>query len=254
LSKIHRLSTYCLLGVLLFATSGLEAWAASKFKPPKFVRKVEPTYPKELHEAGVEGRVDAVFIVDSKGKIVESNTTRSTHPAFAEAVEQVMPLWRFTPAERNGRVVAQRVRLPVVFNLAQGDSLSRWAKRPVYRKTTQKPVPAAELEEWPEPRTWIEPYYPEAHSGSGRREEIVIGFTIDEHGEVINPEVIVGEDPHFIAAALAVTLQLEFSPHMTDDGPVPVEMAVSYQFDERKQVQWEEATKPSKKRRKKSGW
>lgn len=232
------------------------ATAATKASRPKFVRKVEPTYPKELREAGIEGRVVAHFIVDTKGKVIEPRLSQASHPAFAEAVENVMPLWRFTPAQRDGKAIAQRVRIPVVFNAPRGDRLSAWAKRPVFRDTDQKPIPAAELTEWPEPAAWIEPYYPDTHSGTGKCEEVVISFTIDEHGDVINPEVIVGEDPHFIASAVAVTLSLEFSPHMTDEGPVPVQMAVSYQFDERRQIQWEEAAKASSKKgkKKKTRW
>ena len=66
-------------------------------------------------------------------------------------------------------------------------------------------------------------------NGTGKREEVVINFVIDEYGDVVNPEVLIGEDPHFIASALAATVSLDFSPHLNEDGePTPVAMATAY--------------------------
>ena len=69
-----------------------------------------------------------------------------------------------------------------------------------------------------------------------------MSFIVDEHGDVVNPEILVGDDPHFIASALAATVSLEFSPHLNEEGDaIPVSMAVSYKFDEKKQQQWDKA-------------
>ncbi len=217
-----------------------ELWAADNFVPPRLTRPIEPEYPKGLHEAGVEGQVETVFEVDRRGAVRNPKVSFATHPEFGEAVKKVVAKWRFSPARRGGLPVDQRVRMPVMFTIKAEDPLSKWAGRKVFRNLPQDPVEADELSEWPEPVAWIEPFYPSELNGTGKREEIVVSFVVDEHGDVVNPEVVVGEDPYFIASALAATLSLEFTPHMTDDGPVPVTMAVSYKFDEKKQEQWEE--------------
>jgi len=213
---------------------------ADDFVPPRLTRPVEPEYPKGLHDAGVEGQVEAVFRVDRRGMVHEPEVRFATHPEFGEAVKQVVTRWRFSPARKDGLPVDQKVRMPVVFTIKANDPLSKWAGRKVFRNLPQDPVEADELSEWPEPVAWIEPFYPTELNGTGKQEEIVVSFVVDEHGDVVNPEVVVGDDPHFIASALAATLSLEFSPYMTDEGPVPVTMAVSYKFDERKQEQWQE--------------
>lgn len=213
--------------------------AAENFVPPRLTRPVEPVYPEGLHDAGVEGQVEAVFKVDRRGEVSEPDVSYATHPEFGEAVKAVLSKWRFSPARRDGQAVDQRVRMPVLFTISPNDPLSKWAGRNVFKKFDQDPVEADELPEWPEPVAWIEPYYPSQLNGTGKRGEVIVNFVVDEHGDVVNPEIVMGDDPHFIASALAATVSLEFSPHMTDDGPVAVSMAVSYKFDEKKQEQWE---------------
>ena len=157
---------------------------------------------------------------------------------------------RFSPARRDGLPIEQHVRMPVLFVVRQNDPLSKWAGRNVFRKMEDKrPIDADELGVWPEPTAWIEPYYPPQLNGTGKRGEVVVSFVIDEHGDVVNPEILVGDDPHFIASALAATVSLDFSPYLDDKTgePVPVTMAVSYQFDEKKQQQWDRAANEPKK-------
>ncbi len=221
--------------------------AADNFVPPRLTRPVEPEYPRGLHDAGVEGQVEAVFRVDRRGEVTDPDVAFATHKEFGEAVKAVITKWRFTPARRDGQAIDQRVRMPVVFTISANDPLSKWAGRKVFKKFAQDPLPADDLDTWPEPVAWIEPYYPSQLNGSGKRGEVIVTFVVDEHGDVVNPEVLVGEDPHFIASALAATVSLEFSPHMTDDGPAPVSMSVSYKFDEKKQEQWERISDEGRK-------
>ncbi len=233
------------LGVLLACAATLSLFAADdEVDPPRLTRPVEPNYPSDLRDAGVEGQVDVHFVVDRYGAAKDPEIRYATHKEFGEAVKAVVPRWRFSPARRDGLPVEQRVRMPVLFVVRQNDPLSKWAGRNVFRKMEDKPpVDADELGIWPEPAAWIEPYYPPQLNGTGKRGEVVVSFVIDEHGDVVNPEILVGDDPHFIASALAATVSLDFSPHLdeTTGEPVPVTMAVSYHFDEKKQQQWDRA-------------
>lgn len=229
----------------------LASWAAAQddIVAPRLTRPVQPEYPADLREAGVEGRVDVVFDVDRRGLPLEPTIEYATHKEFAEAVKAVVGRWRFDPARRAGSPVTLRVRMPVVFVVKQEDPLSKWAGRNVFKRLDRQVVDAEELTIWPEPTAWIEPYYPPQLNGSGKRGEVVVSFVVDEHGDVVNPEVLIGDDPHFIASALAATVSLDFTPHLDPNGePIPVSMAVSYKFDEKKQQQWERAvvTKPKR--------
>jgi|GEM_PF-947541 len=233
-----------LLAAGLLAPAAVSA-AGNDLVPPRLTRPVDPVYPSDLRDAGVEGQVEVLFEVDNKGFVRDPEIGFASHRDFGESVKVAVEKWRFSPARRAGIAVSQRVRVPVVFVVKANDLISKWAGRNVFRRTQSQPVEADELDEWPQPIAWIEPYYPPSLAGTGQRAEIVVSFVVDEHGEVINPEVLIGDDPHFIASALAAAVSLRFTPQLNAEGdPVPVLMAVSYKFDEKKQQQWERAVAP----------
>ncbi len=82
-------------------------------------RSPMPRYPQLLREAGVEGATLVRFVVDTLGR-VEQGTVKvveSTHPAFALAVQTVLPQMRFSPARVGERKVRQLVEFPLQFRL-----------------------------------------------------------------------------------------------------------------------------------------
>ena len=251
LSNLHHPTFRQLAGLLLACVMGSWLGAAQdEVEAPRLTRPVEPTYPEDLKQAGVEGQVDVHFVVDRYGMPQDPEIRYQTHKEFGDAVKAVVPRWRFAPARRDGVPVEQKVRMPVVFVVKQTDALSKWAGRNVFKKMEgKKLVDADELGVWPEPAVWIEPYYPPELTGTGKRGEVVVSFVIDEHGDVVNPEILVGDDPHFIASALAATVSLSFSPHLDPETgePIPVSMAVSYRFDEKKQQQWDRVARDPQK-------
>jgi periplasmic protein TonB len=79
-----------------------------------------PSYPEALRTAGIEGRVVAQFIVDSRG-LVESDSVRflgSDNALFEASVRNVLRRMRFAPAEIAGRKVRQLVQMPFVFTIS----------------------------------------------------------------------------------------------------------------------------------------
>jgi protein TonB len=76
-----------------------------------------PRYPDILKSAGVEGSVNAQFVVDTTGR-VEINTFKvlsTSHALFESAVRSALPGMRFIPAEVGGKRVRQLVQQPFVF-------------------------------------------------------------------------------------------------------------------------------------------
>ena len=77
-----------------------------------------PQYPPELLGRRIEGRVVAEFVVDERGR-VDTRTLRiisSTHERFSEAVRELLPNLRFTPAEVDGVRTEERVQMPFRFS------------------------------------------------------------------------------------------------------------------------------------------
>ena len=82
-------------------------------------RSPMPRYPQLLKDAGVEGVARLLFVVDTLGR-VELGTVEvveTTHPAFAVAVQAVLPRMRFSPARVGERKVRQLVEFPLQFRL-----------------------------------------------------------------------------------------------------------------------------------------
>jgi TonB family protein len=76
-----------------------------------------PEYPLPLLRTRRQGRVDIEFVIDTLGRADTTSTRviRSSHPLFARAVHEVLPLLHFLPAELGGRKVAMRVVQPFSF-------------------------------------------------------------------------------------------------------------------------------------------
>jgi protein TonB len=78
-----------------------------------------PAYPDSLRQAGVEGTVEAQFVVDTSGRVELASFVllESTHRAFTESVRSALPRMLFRPAHLNGRKIRQLVQLPFVFRI-----------------------------------------------------------------------------------------------------------------------------------------
>jgi protein TonB len=78
-----------------------------------------PRYPALLKDAGVEGRVDVRFVVDTLGRVERTSVEviDATHALFVEAVRAALLRQRFIPAEVAGRRVRQLVTQPFLFTI-----------------------------------------------------------------------------------------------------------------------------------------
>ena len=82
---------------------------------------VRPTYPEVLRTAGIGGRVVVRFVVDTLG-LVERETVvvrEASHARFENAVRDVLPRMRFTPARLNDHPVRMLVEMPFEFAITR---------------------------------------------------------------------------------------------------------------------------------------
>jgi periplasmic protein TonB len=78
-----------------------------------------PRYPDALRSSGVEGEVQAQFVVDEDGKAEVSSfkVLKATNDLFANAVRAALPNMRFYAAEVGGHKVKQLVQQSFQFKL-----------------------------------------------------------------------------------------------------------------------------------------
>jgi protein TonB len=85
--------------------------------PARPVDPIRPAYPAQLRALGVEGDVEARVVVLADGTVGGAKLSRSTDPAFTEAVREALAHARFHPARRAGRPVASWVTVKLRFRL-----------------------------------------------------------------------------------------------------------------------------------------
>lgn len=78
-----------------------------------------PRYPDALRSSGVEGEVQAQFVVDEDGKaeVGSFKVLKATNELFASAVRAALPQMRFYAAEVGGHKVKQLVQQSFQFKL-----------------------------------------------------------------------------------------------------------------------------------------
>ena len=117
-------------GVKGGVASGVVGGTAKPSNEPYFEFQVEkpvqqipgtgtPRYPDALRSSGVEGEVQAQFVVDEDGKAEVSSfkVLKATNELFAAAVRSALPQMRFYAAEVGGHKVKQLVQQSFQFKL-----------------------------------------------------------------------------------------------------------------------------------------
>ena len=75
-------------------------------------------YPTVAQESGIQGKVILGFVVSKRGKVEDVQILRSLDPNLdKEALRVVKLLGHWIPGEQDGKKVAVRYTLPVVFRL-----------------------------------------------------------------------------------------------------------------------------------------
>jgi TonB family protein len=85
--------------------------------PVQVISQPTPRYPPVLASAGITGRVEMQFIVDTTGHVEASSfkVMKTSHPAFAEPAREAILKSIFKPARFKGRPVRQLVQQAVSF-------------------------------------------------------------------------------------------------------------------------------------------
>ena len=86
----------------------------------RFESSAAPVYPPQLMQRGIEGQVDATYVVDTTGKVDTSTfqVLASADSLFTESVRTALADTRFRPAKRSGKAVRQLVAQRFRFKLA----------------------------------------------------------------------------------------------------------------------------------------
>ncbi|MEO7085315.1 MAG: TonB family protein [Gemmatimonadaceae bacterium] len=87
----------------------------------RIVASRKPKYPESLRQAGIDGHVLVRFVVDTNGAVDMSSVKflESTHDLFTRSVRDVLPSFRFKPAEVGGKRVTSLADMPFEFSISK---------------------------------------------------------------------------------------------------------------------------------------
>ncbi|MBS0632162.1 MAG: TonB family protein [Verrucomicrobia bacterium] len=161
---------------------------------------------------GVQKWVYADVTVDEGGRVT---AVKNVAPEWSEAFFNAAREWRFAPARRAGQPVAAEVHVPFLLT-TRGSVLGQVPGK-------GKTVP-------PEVTSQTAPTYPEEMRRSGLRGDVVIEFTIDREGRLIDPLVKSSLHPAFEGPALDALRRWKFKPGWRDGIPADTRMVQAFSF------------------------
>lgn len=89
-------------------------------KQAEALNDVKPEYPSSLQSAGIEGEVDAQFVVgvDGRADMSTFKVVKSSNDMFSNAVKSAVSRARYSPAEIGGKKVRMLVQQPFMFGIS----------------------------------------------------------------------------------------------------------------------------------------
>ena len=189
-------------------------------------------YPVEAMDEGIQGRVLVGFVVENDGSVTNESIVRSVHPMLdAEAlrVVRIMPKW--IPGKINGKPVAQRCTIPLVFRLQDKEVKSVAVKNePVYKTVDEMPSFPGGVEavlKYLSSST----VYPKELQKSCVEGRTVVAFTVEKDGSVSDVKTAVSVHPYLDDEAERVVRSMpRWIPGKNNGEPVRVRLTIPISF------------------------
>jgi TonB family protein len=200
-------------------------------------------YPAEAKEKNIQGRVIVRFVVNYQGNVEKVETVRGVDPLLdTEAVRVVSMLKGFTPGKQKGKPVNVWYSVPVTFQLT-GEKAAEPPAAPPTPKSPQfsgKSIFEAGYDEppvFPGGEKALEIFiesvkkYPQQAKINNITGTVVVGFTIDETGRVVNPFIFSGVNPELDNEAVRVVNSLTgWQPAKRNGKPVKASYRLAIPF------------------------
>jgi TonB family protein len=197
--------------------------------------EVPPAYPADLVKEPRDGIAVVDLLVDASGAPSDAVVEYASHPAFVVPAGEAVLTWKFSPARREGRLVAVRTRVMVRFR--KDDARLTAADRTTLAQLGQ----ARDFDVAPEPVTQYPLIYPYDALIKGERGAATLQVVVSPDGQVIKANPAPGTGGEFAAAARACISRWTFHPATKVE--MPVFAAISWQIsfrDDASELQYDE--------------
>ena len=84
---------------------------------PRYIRKVDPEYPKAARRARISCTVEVEFTIGVNGLATDIKIPKPMGFGFDKACIEAVKKWEFVPAKQDGVAVPVRVRQSIAFSV-----------------------------------------------------------------------------------------------------------------------------------------
>jgi TonB family protein len=190
-------------------------------KPPKLLTQVDPVYPQDALDAGIEGTVIIEATTDAFGRVYKIGVLR-TIPMLDRAAVEAVRQWVFEPMIVNGKPRGAIFTISVPFALKD-----RTARPEVLTDTEPVRIGAGGVT--PAPLKKVDPVYPEVARRSRIAGEVILEVLVDVAGRVRDVKVV-RSVPALNLAARDALAKWTYEPVLIDGKPVSVVFPVTVNF------------------------
>jgi TonB family protein len=172
------------------------------YRKPELIEKINPEYPEEAKEQGIQGLEILQAQIDISGKVSNLESIKTTHSLLSQSAMVAIKQWKYTPGMVSGKPTP--VPLTVLVNF-------------ILEKSSPKPVLGNVRFSIDSTRLRlikrVAPVYPiEALKKSIQGKVIIMAF-IDKNGYISHTKVFKG-NPILARASVAAMKQWRFEPFM----------------------------------------
>ena len=190
------------------------------------------TYPEIARKANIEGRVIVQVIVDENGDIRDIQLLRGAGAGLDEEATRVISEHaEFTPGRQDGKPVAVKLSIPIVFRLndeskSQSERSQSSEKQDHYEIVEQRPELIGGIS-----GLQAKVRYPEIARKASVEGRVIVQFIVDENGDVRDPEILRGAGAGLDEEATRVIVEeAKFIPGRQRGRAVPVRMSLPIVF------------------------
>ena len=174
-------------------------------KPPKLVKRVDPIYPEEARQKGLQGVVILEAKMDETGRVIDNLVLRSV-PGLDQAAVDALRQWVYEPMVIKGKPVKAVFTVTFKFQLGEKD-IEKFAEGAVKVKDPLKPPKLVKT---------VQPVYPEEARKAGVEGVVILQARTDVEGKV-KDVMVLRSVPVLDKAAIEAVRTWVYEP-MTIDG------------------------------------
>jgi TonB family protein len=185
---------------------------------PKLIKKVDPVYPQEAREKGIQGVVILEGRIDESGRVTGVMVLRSV-PGLDEAARNAVKQWVYEPLVIQGKPRQAVFTVTVRFQLGEKE-IEKFAEGAVKVKESIEP---------PQIIKKVDPTYPEAARKAGTQGAVILEARTDIDGRV-KDVMVLRSIPALNQAAIDAVRQWVYEPLVIDGKPREAVFSVTVSF------------------------